>query len=138
MSELEDNSSTPEPAAENDPASGSSPRQSLRVVATALVCLGVFALGTYGVKAITSGATVIVEADEIATVLMKTGGIRLEEIDGPLVITLRPGRNAVRAGKFHVVAEIEGVQLNFSTGRTLQINKDDELTMRIESVPDDS
>ena len=110
------------------------PWRNLRVVGTAVICLSVFAVATYAMKALTAGATVIVEADEVATVLMSTGGVRLEEIDGPIVLALRPGRNAVRAGKFRVTGQIEGMRLEFSTGRTLEIKKDDVVRMKIESI----
>ena len=135
MSESHDENPDAAPEIDSSYEDGTARRRGLRMLATAVVCLGIFALGTYGVQALSTGATVIVEADEIATVLMKTGGVRLEEIDGPLVIALHPGRNAVRAGKFRVVGDIEGVRLDFSTGEMLQINKDDEISLEIESIP---
>ena len=112
------------------------PAHQLRVVGTAISCLLVFALGMYVMQTFSAGAIVIVEADEVASVLVQTGGLRLEEVDGPLVLTLRQGRNAVRAGSFHVVGDIEGARLSFSTGRRLEISKDEVVTMRIESVAD--
>ena len=135
MSESQDETPTAAPQSDSTAEETISRRKNLRIVGTAVACLAVFALGTYGVKAFSNGATVVVEADEIATVLMKTGGVRLEEIDGPLILALHPGRNAVRAGQFRLVGEIEGVELNFSTGPTLQINKDDVVTLKIESNP---
>jgi hypothetical protein len=108
-----------------------------RVAVTALACLACFALAMWAMRSLTAGATVIVEADEVATVLMKTSGLKLHQVDGPMVLLLHPGPNSVPAGKFRVEADIQGARLEFSTGEQFEIKKDAVITMVIESVPDE-
>ena len=102
----ETNQDDPKSEAVDDATDANPIWRNVRVIGTAAACLLVFSLATYLMKAMTAGANVTVEADELTTVLMNADGLRLEEIDGPLVLTLRPGNNAVRAGRFRVVGEI--------------------------------
>lgn len=110
-------------------------RKSIRVIGMAVAFLSAFALAMYAMQATRSGAVIVVEADEVVTVYMKTGGITLHEVDGPLILTLQPNRNAVRAGKFRVEGGFAGVDLEFSTGRLLEIKKNDVIQMKITSHP---
>ena len=50
-------------------------RKNLRVIGMAVFFLAAFALAMYAMQATRSGAVIVVEADEVATVYMKTGGI---------------------------------------------------------------
>ena len=127
---------TPVESAAADPGDiGDLRRTNIRVIGMAVVFLAAFALAIYAMQATRSGAVIVVEADEVATVYMKTGGITLHEVDGPLILTLQPHRNAVRAGKFRVEGGFAGVDLEFSTGRLLDIKKNDVIQMKITSHP---
>lgn len=134
----QDNPQSPKPvkSAAADPGDlNDQRRKNVRVVVTALAILAAFALAMYAMQATRSGAVIVVEADEVVTVYMKTGGITLHEVDGPLILTLQPNRNAVRAGKFRVEGGFEGIDLEFSTGRLLEIKKNDVIQMKITSHP---
>ena len=105
-------------------------RQRFRVAIMAITLLACFALAMYAMLATRSGAVIVVEADEVATVYVKTGGITLHEVDGAMILTLQLHRNAVKAGEFRVEG---GEELEISSGRLLEIKRNDVIHMKITS-----
>jgi len=121
------------PDAEN--ASEGSSRSSTRVAVTAIGFLLCFALAVYVMRALTPGATLIVEADPATAALLETRRVKIHQTDGPLVQILEPGRQRMRAGKYRLEANIDGVRVEFSTGKQFKIAKGEVLRMEVTSQP---
>ena len=140
MSDSTEERTSGDPPLERDFPDAEKHPGSTRIAVTAfgfIVCLG---LAAYIMRAITPGATLVVEVaedDELANIVLDTNVVKIREVDGTMVHVLRPGRLSVRAGEYHIDAEVKGVRLEFSTGETFEIKKDQVLKMVIRGFPEE-
>ena len=93
-----------------------------------------FAAALIAMRTIPPGATLIVEADEPTSVLLNTRVVRIHQRDGSLVQPIVPGRQRVRAGKYQLRANIDGIRMEYSTGETFEIAKGETLRMTVKRI----